>query len=379
MEIKKDIIPLIAIALFSVWTIFWIIGIINNLNILGFWSLLILLLPWIILVSYIIVRRVHLDSELKSILKMKHQLEPLNIPAGLVRLFLIFMIFTVYIYFLLLQFGNPSITVPASILIIVNVIITFYGFKPSNILPKEHLIENLPKSPPTNGEILNNLPIIKDAINKFQENFQKALDDVKQFAEQIDTDANKLIETFKNRLLDLEKIVDNIPPYSPQTGSVQDLIDKYNYLILVVLLAIVNFFVPINAANQLITIPAFSGLGAFLGYLARNQINNSVRGEIRTQIKNLKQQLETIQQAMNVSAANLTNTINNIQTQLNNWFTDFKEKNFLSMIPTNYSALLTIGFVSFLSLAVFLIPLPLPEAIFTTMEWFVLYYFTSKR
>jgi len=65
--------------------------------------------------------------------------------------------------------------------------------------------------------------------------------------------------------------------------------------------------------------------------------------------------------------------------ELRQLYEAFMQSNFLEFLPANYSPLLLIGFVSFLSLFIFILPLPIPEAFFTQMQWLVIYYFTTKQ
>ena len=63
--------------------------------------------------------------------------------------------------------------------------------------------------------------------------------------------------------------------------------------------------------------------------------------------------------------------------ELHRLYEEFVRSNFLEFLPANYSPLLSIGFVSFLSLFIFIIPLPIPEAIINITQWFVIYDFTN--
>jgi len=124
-----------------------------------------------------------------------------------------------------------------------------------------------------------------------------------------------------------------------------------------------------------IALPTFSIFGILIGVSARNKINGNISNRLLEDIQALKKELDSYTEDLKT----LSNFTSEKLDELRLLYEAFMQSNFLEFLPANYSPLLSVGFVSFLSLFIFILPLPIPEVIFTTMQWFVIYYFTTKQ
>lgn len=302
----------------------------------------------------------------------KSHFDPLYIKEGLVRLFQIVMVFIVFIYFIILHVNGLISIIPTGLLVVVNAILAYFGFTQSDVLPKEYIIESLNVDVPANKKLLSSLPVVKDAFSQFEVRFKDTLNAIDQLIQKGAMTVNTAIVNVEQRLEDVEKIVNNIPYYSFS----RDKFDKYNYLILTVLLAAINLIVqPIFQVPSFIALPTFSIFGILIGVSARNKINGNISNNLLEDIQALKKELKLYKENLET----ITTFSSEVFEDLKLLYVAFTKSNFLEFMPANYSPFLSIGFVSFLSLFVFILPLGAHEVIFTTMQWFVIYYFTTKQ
>ena len=181
-----------------------------------------------------------------------------------------------------------------------------------------------------------------------------------------------MLSQLEERINDVEKISSSMPFY---TFS-RDPFDKYNYLILIIFLAVINIVAqPAFDIPSYIALPTFSIFGILIGMSARNKINGGISNNILEDIQALKKELVSYKEKISSVPEITSETLE----ELHQLYEAFIKSNFLEFLPANYSSILSIGFVSFLSLFMFILPLPIPEAIFTTTQWFVIYYFTTKQ
>ncbi len=373
---KKDIIPLITTALFTVWIIFWSVAIIIGEIPLNFESIFyfILPVPWIVLMVIVWVNWKNISSKILNPEYGKSFFDPLYIKEGLVRLFQIVLVFIVFIYYITIDINNPSpdSIIPTGLLVVVNAILGYFGFTQSDILPKEYVIESLNVDVPSNKKLLSSLPVVKDAFYQFEVRFYDTLKAIEQLIQKSSLTVNAAIENIEQRLDDIEKIVNNVPYY---TFS-RDKFEKYNYLVLIVLLAVINIILqPVFGVPTFIALPTFSIFGILIGVSARNKINGNISNNLVEDINALKKELQFYKKNLE----DITTYTSELLEDLKQLYEAFMKSNFLEFLPANYSPFLSIGFVSFLSLFIFLLPLTLHDVIFTTMQWFVIYYFTTKQ
>ncbi|MFX1294956.1 MAG: hypothetical protein ACFFD2_08915 [Promethearchaeota archaeon] len=371
---KKDIVPIITSVLFFSWITLWVIALLIGWIPLDLTRLFYFLIPipWILL---IIIVWINWKNVYKKILQPdygKAHFDPLYIREGLVRLFLIVLIFVVFIYFILLEITDQVTIIPAGLLVVVNAILAYFGFTPSDVLPKDYVIESLNLDVPTNKKLLSSLPIVKDALNQFEVKFKETTEAIELLVKKSSSQVNEVISQLEERINDVEKISNNMPFF---TFS-RDPFDKYNYMILIILLAIINIVAqPAFDIPSYIALPTFSIFGILIGMSARNKINGSISNNISEDIQALKKELVAYKEKIS-SVPEITSEA---LEELHQVYEAFIKSNFLEFLPANYSSILSIGFVSFLSLFMFILPLPIPEAIFTTTQWFVIYYFTTKQ
>lgn len=371
---RKDVIPFITTIIFFSWMALWGIAIIFKwitINLLGIFYLC-LPIPWLILIIIVWINWKNIYEKIRQPTYSQSHFNPLYIRSGLVRLFQIILIFLIFIYFIMLDINNIIVDIPAGLLVVVNAILAYFGFQPSKVLPTDYVIENLSIDVPSNKQLLTSLPVVKDALNQFEVKFKETIDYIDGLIEQSKAEMNEVKNTINRRLDDLRRISSNIPAV---TFS-RDPFDKYNYLILIVLLAIINLVAqPVFNIPSYIALPTFSIFGVLIGISARGKINGNITNSIFVNIEALKDELESFEGKLD-STKEFTKELHN---ELHLIYDAFIDSNFLDFLPANYSSLLSIVFVSFLSLFIFILPLPTPEAIFTTIQWFVIYYFVTKQ
>lgn len=378
---KKDIIPSIMSVLFFAWITLWLIEIINGNILLDLSNIFYFLLPipWIVLIVIVWVNWKNISTKILNPEYGKSHFDPLYIKEGLVRLFQIVVVFIVFIYYITLDLAdgnaNPSI-IPIGLLVVVNAILAYFGFTQSDVLPKEYVIESLNVDVPTNKKLLSSLPVVKDAFHQFEIRFKDTLKEIEQLIQKSSMSIDVAIVKIEQRLEDIEKIANNTPYYAFS----RDKFDKYNYLVLMVLLAVINIIVqPVYGIEEFITLPTFSIFGILIGVSARKKINGTISNNLVEDIHALKKELEAYKENIKT----ITTFSSDVLEDLKQLYEAFMKSNFFDFLPANYSPLLSIGFVSFLALYVFLIrfdhPLNLHEVLFTTMQWFVMYYFTTKQ
>lgn len=371
---KKDIVPSITTVLFFSWVILWVIALILGWIILDLIRLFFFLLPipWIILIIIVWVNWKNINVKIMQPAYGKVHFDPLYIREGLVRLFLIVLIFIVFICYIFLELNNIVSIIPVGLLVVVNAILGYFGFKPTEALPKDYVIESLNLDVPTNKKLLGSLPLVKDALNELEVRFKETIDAIDQLIKKATVSVNEVISTLEERIEDIEKIANNMPYY---TFS-RDPFDKYNYLILVVMLAIINIVAqPAFNIPSYIALPTFSIFGILIGVSARGKISGNISNNILEDLQAFKKELNAYKETL----SSIAEFSSELQKELNQLYEAFITSNFLEFLPANYSSILSIGFVSFLSLFIFILPLPIPEAIFTTMQWFMIYYFTTKQ
>lgn len=371
---KKDIIPSITSALFFAWIALWLTALLLgwisfSIEVLFY---LFLPVPWVILIIVVWVNWKNINSKILYPEYGKAHFDPLYIKEGLVRLFLIIFIFIIFIYYIMLQISTPIIPIPSGLLVVVNAILAYFGFKSSEILPKDYVIESLNAEVPSNKKLLTSLPVVKDAFNQFEVNLRETLDAIEKLIQDISRDVGRVTSLIDQRIKEINKIVNNIPYYSFS----RDKFDKYSYLVLIILLAIINIILqPAFEVPSFIALPTFSIFGILIGVSARNKINGNISNQLSEDIQALKQELEKLNEEIKTQSKF---TIEKFE-ELKIYYQAFMQGSFLEFLPANYSPLLSIGFVSFLTLFIFILPLQNTEMIFTTIQWFVIYYFTSKQ
>ena len=373
---KKDIIPLITSAVFSVWIIVWLVAIILGKIPISFNSIFYFMLPvpWIVLMVIVWVNWKNISSKILNPEYGKSYFDPLYIKEGLVRLFQIVLVFIVFIYYITIDINNPDpdSIIPIGLLVVVNAILAYFGFTQSDVLPKEYVIESLNVDVPSNKKLLSSLPVVKDAFYQFEIRFKDTLNAIDQLIQKSSMTVNAAIVNIEQRLEDIDKIVNNIPYYAFS----RDKFEKYNYLVLIVLLAVINIILqPVFGVPTFIALPTFSIFGILIGVSARNKINGNISNNLLEDINALKKELQFYKKNLE----GITTFASELLEDLKQLYNAFMKSNFLEFLPANYSPFLSIGFVSFLSLFIFLLPFTLHDVIFTTMQWFVIYYFTTKQ
>lgn len=371
---KKDIVPSITTVIFFSWVILWIIALILGWIILDLIRLFFFFLPipWVILIIIVWVNWKNINVKIMQPAYGKVHFDPLYIREGLVRLFLIVLIFIVFICYIFLELNNIVSIIPVGLLVVVNAILGYFGFKPTEVLPKDYVIESLNLDVPTNKKLLGSLPLVKDALNELEVRFKETIDAIDQQIKKSMLSVNEVISTLEGRIEDIEKIANNMPYY---TFS-RDPFDKYNYLILVVMLAIINIVAqPAFNIPSYIALPTFSIFGILIGVSARGKISGNISNNILEDLQAFKNEINAYKETL----SSIAEFSSELQKELHQLYEAFITSNFLEFLPANYSSILSIGFVSFLSLFIFILPLPIPEAIFTTMQWFMIYYFTTKQ
>ena len=360
--------------MFFSWMILWSVALLIGWIRLDLTRLFYFLLPipWIILIIIVWINWKNVYNKILQPDYGKAHFDPLYIREGLVRLFLIVLLFLVFIYFIILDITDQVTLIPAGLLVVINAILAYFGFRPSEILPKDYVIESLNIDVPNNKKLLGSLPIVKDALNQFEVNFKETTETVEELVQKSSTQVNEVILLIEKRINDIDKISSNMPYY---TFS-RDPFDKYNYLILIVLLAVINIVAqPAFDIPSYIALPTFSIFGILIGISARDKINGGISNEILEDIQALKKELVSYKEKISAIPQMTSEKLE----ELHQLYEAFVRSNFLEFLPANYSSILSIGFVSFLSLFMFILPLPIPEAIFTTTQWFVIYYFTTKQ
>jgi len=371
---RKDVVPLITTIIFFSWIALWVIAIYTgwaSFRPFGIFYLC-LPIPWVILIIIVWFNWNNVYEKIRQPSYNRTHFNPLYIRAGLVRLFQIILIFLIFIYFIMLEINNIVVDLPAGLLVVVNAILAYFGYQPSEVLPGDYVIESLRADVPSNKQLLTTLPVVKDALNQFEVKFKETIDTIDKLIEESKAGVSKLITAIEQRLDDLKKISSNMPAV---TFS-RDPFDKYNYLILVILLAIINLVAqPVFNIPSYIALPTFSIFGVLIGISARGKINGNITNSILINVEALKEELESFKGKIE----SISEVSTDLQNELYLIYNAFIDSNFLDFLPANYSSLLSIGFVSFLSLFIFILPLPTPEAIFTTIQWFVIYYFVTKQ
>jgi len=371
---KKDIVPIITSILFVTWVIIWVLALLFGFITLGLTQLFYYLLPipWVLLIIIVWVNWRKIYKKLKEHVYLKTHFDPLYIKEGLVRLFQIVLIFLIFIYYIFLQINALVSVVPVGLLVVVNAILAYFGFTTSETLPEGYVLESLNKDVPPNKKLLRSLSAIKNAISQFETNLKDTLDLIDKFIDDSVGKASQILDDLNVRIEEIEKISNNIPSYI----FARDTFDKYNYLILVILLAIINLITqPAFAIPSYVALPTFSIFGILIGISARNKINGTISNKLIDNIETFRKKLEPIRD----NITSISSIADDFREEINQVFEEFKDRNFMNFLPANYSSILSIGFVSFLSLFIFILPLPAPETLFTTMQWFVLYYFTTKQ
>ena len=371
---KKDIVPIITSILFVTWVIIWVLALLFGFITLGLTQLFYYLLPipWVLLIIIVWVNWRKIYKKLKEHVYLKTHFDPLYIKEGLVRLFQIVLIFLIFIYYIFLQINALVSVVPVGLLVVVNAILAYFGFTTSETLPEGYVLECLNKDVPPNKKLLRSLSAIKNAISQFETNLKDTLDLIDKFIDDSVGKASQILDDLNVRIEEIEKISNNIPSYT----FARDTFDKYNYLILVILLAIINLITqPAFAIPSYVALPTFSIFGILIGISARSKINGTISNKLLDNIETFRKKLEPIRDNL----TSISSIADDFREELNEVFEEFKDRNFMNFLPANYSSILSIGFVSFLSLFIFILPLPAPETLFTTMQWFVLYYFTTKQ
>lgn len=371
---RKDVVPLITTVLFCAWIALWV----YYLVIYGLWVeiyryfYLALAVPWIILIIIVWINWKNIYEKIRQPSLKQNHFNPLYIRSGLVRLFQIIIIFIIFIYFIMLEINAVVVDVPVGLLVVVNSILAYFGFKPSDILPRDYVIENLSVEVPINKQLLTSLHVVKDCLNEFDVKFKATVDHMEDLFQKSKTAINEVITDINQRLEELEKIGKNIPVY---TFS-RDPFDKYSYLLFVILLAVINLISqPVFNIPSYIALPTFSIFGVLIGISSKDKINRNISNRIYVNVQALKEELSSYKEDL----SNASEISTDLLEELNFLYDAFIESNFLDFLPANYASLLSIAFVSFLALFIFIIPLPTPEAIFTTIQWFVISYFVTKQ
>ncbi len=294
---KKDIVPSITTILFFSWVILWVVALILGWITLDLIRLFFFFLPipWVILIIIVLVNWKNINAKIMQPAYGKAHFDPLYIREGLVRLFLIVLIFIVFICYIFLELNNIVTILPVGLLVVVNAILAYFGFKPTEALPKDYVIESLNLDVPTNKKLLGSLPLVKDALNELEVRFKETTDIIDQLIKKGTVSVNEVISTLEERIEDIEKIAINMPYLSFS----RDPFDKYNYLILVVMLAIINIVAqPAFNIPSYIALPTFSIFGILIGVSARGKINGYISNNILEDLQALKKELDTYKERL---------------------------------------------------------------------------------
>ena len=374
-KLKKNIVVILIIAIFGLWLYFWIVNlsvILNQFAVISYYFYFGLLVPWIIIVAYVIYGR-FLLGDMSRTRESGNTIQSLNIQEGMVRIFVIMFVMMIYIHYIILTLDNISVAIPTDLLIMVNMIVAYFGFTRKNVLPSGHVIEKLPTSIPKNGELLNSFPPVKNAITEFTKEYENLLNKVVDITTVTTQFTSEIINSTTEKITQLEKILKHIP-----NVDVAQPYKIFGSLVVVFFLVIVNVLIP-ESDEQIITNVAVSGLGLVVGLFGSTIMGNKIINDVKTILPQIRDNLTQL----NVQLEEFANDVNTFKNQsirvMKIWFKDFKEQNFLSFLPSNYSSLLSIGVISFLSLIIFIMPIPVPLKMIATVQWFFLYYFISKR
>jgi len=144
---KKDIVPSITSAIFFAWISLWFAAILVGWIPIGPTRIFYLLLPipWGILITIIWINWKNINEKILFPEYGKSHFDPLYIKEGLVRLFQIVLVFIVFIYYITLEINNLITLVPSGLLVVVNAILAYFGFKRAEVLLLTNLKSSLKK------------------------------------------------------------------------------------------------------------------------------------------------------------------------------------------------------------------------------------------
>lgn len=389
---KNFILPLILILTGCIWILCWFYYVPK----LNTWSLetknltwvffVALLLPWLAIIGLTIWDFYDLNSKYSG--KGKNLIQPLNIPQNSVRSFHVITIGVLFFYFLYLErVQSQIIDIPLGILIIMNAILAYYGLRSNKLMPD--LFENVPDATrPTNEQLLDSVPVIRDIIQKLEEKLAETKKIIENWHKEFNDKGKELTSDLKDlsvefgekvnsRLNDIETILKNIPDDKNNLSNIDVIIVTIGITLLILL-------APTGTGNSFFNLIMASGGGIAGGWFLRNKMNVTVFNKIKKSLNLLHEDINSVSKDMDSILKDIDNEFTKMENTINEFeqsLYNFKKQNFFDFLPTSISSMISIIFVSFFTLFALhtaQTSFSVPDEVINVIQWYVLYYFTTK-
>ncbi len=334
--------------------------------------------------------------------------DPLNLQAGSIRFFLLALVAIVFGYYLIAIpniISSPLFPTIGSLIVILNIVLIYYGFKPQEFLPKEFVSQNVPDKPLSNYYLIENVPGLRNIFDAVEQDVDTCCQEVIEKidgASQILVTGQNVATTFiadtrdaiTNPIEDASNRFFNTLLKFPETKPNQGIFDRWNYFILLVIIVIINLFYQPSLSTEVNVVSSAIIVG--VGVVAGKVIDRAFfDGILRNVQKPIKQLLQRLREKANLlvdivnSAGNaldqflgaLKTAVGNFQKDIKQKIQEFKQSTFLDYLPTDLAALVSLcamalGCVTILALPIDWAWVP---TVLVGMEFIVSYYFTSKK
>jgi hypothetical protein len=311
--------------------------------------------------------------------RIRNETDTFALSSGVVRGFLIIAISVAVLYYL---FGLSSV-LPVQLVLVFNVILVYYGIKPKEVLPTQ-----LQAQIPEDFGTISSIPGVKGSANILKENLTRMetaiLDEIENELTLVGNAASQaevLREKIKAKINALTEKV-NMLTISGKKG-----LEQYALVVLLVVIGIVNVFYLGSNGNSLDDL--LKGINLFAAAMLAAigvGLGKSIQGLL---IAPMKKKIEETFDKVLFSLAKIKDTLTNTNNKVTSVFDEIRgiidlllDSNFLSFVPADIVACVSIGSMIAISGVLMLLPVVivsgLKDIFLLLLEFIVAAYFVEK-
>ncbi len=304
--------------------------------------------------------------------KKDREKETLILPGGIVRGILMISVTFVSLYYIF-----TLLTIPLHFIIILNIILVYYGIKPKDVLPKQFVVD----IPEMYGTI-SRMPIIPDLIENVEDRLKDIEDWTLRLLREFKKDVTKLTRKVENLREKVNAKIDSFTDLvSTLTVKSKSLLEQIG-LIIILIITIVLSALFISSSNQpldflnIILASTIALITIAFGINIQEIMMNHIKPWINCQFNEIIGGLTIITDSVEELSDDILNTIEKIEDQLDK----IKTTNFLMYLPKDLVASISVnGMVAICGLMFILPIIAFNQVFLIIIEFIIGYYFMTKK
>ncbi len=293
---------------------------------------------------------------------------PLGLPEGTVRGFLIFMVGLPILLYLWKMATGSSAEIPTHLIVIFSVILAFYGLSSKDVLPKQLQVDI-----PSDFGSINRIAPLKKGIDTIVDGMEQLTNDLEVIKNFTDKNSQSLV-TLKDRVLA------KIDEYSALAKKFQirgqSRWEQIGIIFLLVILIIISgLFIDQYQDNVGFNVIIGAGLG-IVGIVSGLDVSSFLSGTLRDGVNLV---FDDVLSALKEISSNIDDLKGKIDA-LKGKAQDLLKKNILSFAPMWIVSIIVVGLSGWASMLLLLVPgSNWSEALFIVLEVVVGFYFITKK